>query len=495
MQRAHTQGGERRRAARPLGAGALLCVASVCLLLAPAAAAAEGGEDNGAKGLVAQHSFRPPFSSFSGGGHRLIDGWRESGSADVKKTFVRLTPDRQSKRGALWSAEPLGAEATETDWVLTATVRISGQGRTLFGDGMGIFVTTTRYQDGPLLGYTDKFAGFGVLLDTFRNTDLKVPHKDVSIVLHGPDEPAASDGDEVAQRSGCDSNFRYFEGRDDFSAVNSMSVVRIVYRRSTHQDASKAGGTLSVHIDAKNSGEWEKCASIAIDSASLPAAWLKDAYVGVSASTGALADNHDIVSIALQRLDNPATDTNAATESAASLPPPPAPVAPASAAAEELAGGAELMKPDPRLTRHQAGAVKQAQQAEWAEKVETATKEMHDELVTLKGEMEHALEALRESLETTLKKLEKEESESQKRIDALEEKMSVRADKQIEEHADKLHRKMDARLKDHGDAVKSEVAASGGGWVWPFVALLLLVAAGAAAAVWKYRELRKDHLL
>jgi hypothetical protein len=34
-----------------------------------------------------------------------------------------------------------------------------------------------------------------------------------------------------------------------------------------------------------------------VDSPALPAGWISKAYIGLSASTGALADNHDIISL------------------------------------------------------------------------------------------------------------------------------------------------------------------------------------------------------
>lgn len=46
-------------------------------------------------------------------------------------------------------------------------------------------------------------------------------------------------------------------------------------------------------IDAKNSNEWESC--VTIPRLNLPAGWLSKSYIGVTATTGQLADNHDII--------------------------------------------------------------------------------------------------------------------------------------------------------------------------------------------------------
>jgi len=45
---------------------------------------------------------------------------------------------------------------------------ISGHGN-LFGDGMGIFVTKQRAQQGPVFGFQDKFEGLGLFFDTYKN--------------------------------------------------------------------------------------------------------------------------------------------------------------------------------------------------------------------------------------------------------------------------------------------------------------------------------------
>ena len=48
-------------------------------------------------------------------------------------------------------------------------------------------------------------------------------------------------------------------------------------------------------IDAANTGEWESC--VKVDDLRLPDNWAAKAYIGLTATTGALADNHDILSL------------------------------------------------------------------------------------------------------------------------------------------------------------------------------------------------------
>lgn len=50
--------------------------------------------------------------------------------------------------------------------------------------------------------------------------------------------------------------------------------------------------SLVVEVDARNTGEWSSCVDIP-NLKELPKGWTKKAYVGLTATTGALADNHD----------------------------------------------------------------------------------------------------------------------------------------------------------------------------------------------------------
>lgn len=53
--------------------------------------------------------------------------------------------------------------------------------------------------------------------------------------------------------------------------------------------------SLEVLIDAHNTGEWVPCVTIA--DTGLPSNWARSAHIGLTATTGQLADNHDIISL------------------------------------------------------------------------------------------------------------------------------------------------------------------------------------------------------
>lgn len=72
--------------------------------------------------------------------------WKNGGVASVSQSFVRLTPDRQSKKGAVWSRKSLGTDTFST----ILKFRISGQGKKFFGDGMALWVMQQgQFSRGP----------------------------------------------------------------------------------------------------------------------------------------------------------------------------------------------------------------------------------------------------------------------------------------------------------------------------------------------------------
>lgn len=62
----------------------------------------------------------------------------------------------QSKRGTLWNNQPLQTE----NWSALVKFRVSGQGKTLFGDGFAFWAAKgARFMEGPFFGVTDRFEG------------------------------------------------------------------------------------------------------------------------------------------------------------------------------------------------------------------------------------------------------------------------------------------------------------------------------------------------
>lgn len=182
-------------------------------------------------------------------GMRSMPYWRYGGVAALNEHFLRLTPDRQGKSGYVQSTQANTADA----WSSTFKFRVSGQGRKLFGDGIALWFTTQPgFRSGDLHGFTDMFTGFGVIFDSYINNEPGRVHRDVLFLSSdgSSSRKAAGEhgGGNVPDPIGCAADFRYWEGRDDFS-VRNASLARLTF----------ANNKVSVHIDAHADGNWKAC--------------------------------------------------------------------------------------------------------------------------------------------------------------------------------------------------------------------------------------------
>jgi mannose-binding lectin 2 len=133
--------------------------------------------------------------------------------------------------------------------------------------------------EGDFHGSVERFTGFGVIFDTFKNTETLAYHRDISIVYN--------DGDKTSEfmlekKEGCDANIRFHENRGDFN-VKSSARAKVSLEK---------GRKVTVQIDANNDGTFVDCASMELPFENPE--WSKQAHVGITASTGQLADNHDV---------------------------------------------------------------------------------------------------------------------------------------------------------------------------------------------------------
>jgi mannose-binding lectin 2 len=214
-------------------------------------------------------------------GKKLVNRqWKSYGTTVVNNNFVRLTPDRQSKKGAIWSQKPLGVDSFST----ILKFRISGQGKNFFGDGIAMWLVNQKFQNsGSLHGFHEKFTGVGIIFDTFKNTENMDAHRDVMVLVN--------DGERTMEMMtspvlGCNNmNFRYHADAGDFSVTDASRVKVLVEGRNLH-----------VWMDTENTGEWTKCVSV--EDMPLKEDWAVDSHIGITGSTGQLADNHDLLSLA-----------------------------------------------------------------------------------------------------------------------------------------------------------------------------------------------------
>ena len=173
-----------------------------------------------------QFSFKAPFEETDVAGNRLIgNSWKAAGTTVVNKNFIRLTPDRQSKKGSVWSKKSLGVASFST----ILQFRISGQGKTFFGDGIALWITQNSYHvDGIIHGSAEKFIGIGVIFDTFKNTENLAAHRDITVLINNGEQTYEMMTKDVL---GCSAKVRYHADRADFSVTDSSRAKVVVQGR------------------------------------------------------------------------------------------------------------------------------------------------------------------------------------------------------------------------------------------------------------------------
>jgi mannose-binding lectin 2 len=398
--------------------------------------------------LMDTHSFEPPFNHIDPSGARSVSkDWKIGGVASVNTNFMRLTPDRQSKKGSVWSRKPLGV----TTFSSVFTFRISGQGKKFFGDGMALwFMQQPYYVEGEFHGSIERFTGFGIIFDTFKNTETLAFHRDISIVYNDGDKTQAF---MIEKKQGCDANIRYHEERGDFS-VSSSSRAKVVVMDGT---------SVSVLIDAKNDGNFAQCASMELP---LAKDWSQNAYVGVSASTGQLADNHDVLSLVTY------SDIGAHEHALA-----------VKAATPAFARGYGMSE-------------------ERFERLEDTVATLLDKLEFLEHHLEHELAAVDDHTKVTVEKLKARESTSEGRLDDLEKKIKESLGKDVTSKILSMSASIDQKVAEKIATVEAQVGASikgavsgVGGWKLPFFVLFAMMAASVFGLYQWYQKLKKTHML
>ncbi|EKX42796.1 hypothetical protein GUITHDRAFT_164025 [Guillardia theta CCMP2712] len=216
-------------------------------------------------------SFRAPYSSGN------VPGWVAMGSSVVTETFIRLTPSEAGHEGALWSQRKMPYR----EWELELTFKVVGA-RYLGGDGFAIWFTKQSEGFGGTFGNREDFQGVGVVLDTYDN-DGKRDNPSIMAFSSTGDLRFDHDSDGREQKlpgAQCKLGFR-----------NSRSPVML---RIRYQDK-----TLTVEHDIRGKASYTQCFKVGVE--------MPDEYfVGLSAHTGQVADNHDIYSLEVTSLE-PAT--------------------------------------------------------------------------------------------------------------------------------------------------------------------------------------------
>ncbi|KAM9744542.1 lectin, mannose-binding 2-like b [Menidia menidia] len=224
--------------------------------------------------LKREYSLAKPYRGL---GFSSSSQWDLMGTAMVTPDHVRLTPDLQSRQGAVWSRIPFFLR----DWELKIHFKIHGVGKkNLNGDGLAFWLTKERMQNGPVFGNMNQFTGLGIFVDTYPNADKTHDRTFPYVSMMLGNGTLAYDHDRDGRPNelgGCSAMAR-----------NSIHDTFLLVRYSRNRL------TLMVDVDGKQ--EWKDCADVT--GVRIPLGY----FFGASSATGDLSDNHDVISMKLYQL-------------------------------------------------------------------------------------------------------------------------------------------------------------------------------------------------
>lgn len=144
------------------------------------------------------------------------------------------------------------------------------------------FINAFNYFSGNVFGAKDPFVGLGIFFDTYANQNGAHSHGHpyISAMINNGSSQYDHDRDGThTELAGCEGKFRNVE-RDTVALIRYENDI------------------LSVHTDFDGQG-WKECFNV--QGVILPTHY----HIGVSAATGDLTDNHDVVSVKTFELTPP----------------------------------------------------------------------------------------------------------------------------------------------------------------------------------------------
>ncbi|GAM85275.1 hypothetical protein ANO11243_032790 [Dothideomycetidae sp. 11243] len=218
------------------------------------------------------HGSVPPFLDSD-----LQSRWFDYGGDTIIRAdrYIRLASDQPSQSGWIFSRVPL----TATNWEIELEFAIHGK-HNLFGDGMGLFLTKERAEQGEVFGFRDNFEGLGIFFDTYKNNRPGVVFPYIMAMLGDGKTPydKANDG-KANELAGC--SVRGLRNAD------FPTKARITYF---------AEKSLTMEVMYKREDEWTHC--FEVPDVKLPSV----TYLGMTAETGELSDNFDLIRLETKNL-------------------------------------------------------------------------------------------------------------------------------------------------------------------------------------------------
>ncbi|KAG6035157.1 hypothetical protein E4U41_006235 [Claviceps citrina] len=251
-------------------------------LLAGLAGTAQAEDASDLKSILLRtHSIQQPYLDSD-----MQSRWFDFGGDALIRTdaYIRLTSDLPSQSGWLFSRVPL----TATNWEVEVEFQISGKNH-LYGDGFAMWITKQRGERGEVFGSIDRFEGLGIFVDTYKNNRPGVVFPYV-MAMYGDGSKSYNKNDDgkESELAGCSAR-----------GIRHASVptkLRLTYIQDKQ---------LRLDLQYKEEDEWTSC--FVVDK---PPQIPNIAYLGFSAETGELSDNHDIISVTTKNLYKPAVTSN-----------------------------------------------------------------------------------------------------------------------------------------------------------------------------------------
>ncbi|XP_041034466.1 protein ERGIC-53-like [Carcharodon carcharias] len=249
-------------------------VALVCLI--PARTSSQEAERPNRR-FEYKYSFKGPHLVLQDG---TVPFWIYYGNALPSSERVRVVPSLRSQSGSIWSKNDIAFE----NWEVEVSFRISGRNR-IGADGLAIWFTRERGPTGPVYGAADHWDGAGIFFDSYDN-DGKMNNPAILVVGNDGQHTYDHLNDGASQALGsCIRDFR-----NTYHPIRT----RIRYFQKTLQ--------VYVNVGMNNFNEnYEFCTEV--QNMNLPSS----GYFGVSAATGGVADDHDVLSFLAFSLTKPET--------------------------------------------------------------------------------------------------------------------------------------------------------------------------------------------
>lgn len=213
-----------------------------------------------------KYSFKPPYLAQKDGS---VPFWEYGGNAIASGESVRLAPSLRSQKGAIWSKQGINFDWWEVDIMF----KVTGRGR-IGADGLAFWYTSQRGDyTGEVFGSSDRWNGLAVIFDSFDN-DNKHNNPYIMAVLN--------DGTKVFDHKSDGSQQLLSGCLRDFRNKPFPTRARIEYYLNTLTVYFHNGMT-------NNEADYELC--FRAENVVLP----RGGLLGLSAATGGLADDHDVI--------------------------------------------------------------------------------------------------------------------------------------------------------------------------------------------------------